>query len=45
MIDGQKRVPASFYRSGSGNEPVRVWLKELKPEDHRLIGLGIMRVE
>ena len=45
MINGQKRVPASFYRLGSGNEPVREWLKKLKPEDRRLIGLDIMRVE
>ena len=45
MTNGQKRVPALFYRSGSGNEPVREWLKELKPQDRRLIGLDIMRVE
>jgi phage-related protein len=45
MTDGQKRIPASFYRSGSGSEPVREWLKELKPEDRHSIGLDIMRVE
>jgi antitoxin HicB len=45
MTDGQKRIPASFYRSGSRSEPVREWLKELKPEDRHSIGLDIMRVE
>ena len=30
-----------FYRSESGNEPVREWLKELPREDKKLIGEDI----
>lgn len=41
----RKRVPASFYRAESGNEPVRLWLKSLISEDRRLIGEGIKKVE
>lgn len=30
-----------FYRTESGKEPVRQWLKGLKPEDRRAIGQDI----
>jgi hypothetical protein len=33
-----KRLPAWFYRSDSGREPVREWLKELDLEDRKRIG-------
>jgi phage-related protein len=36
-----KRLPARFYRSDSGREPVREWLKALNPEDRRVIGEDI----
>ena len=41
----RKRVPASFYRTEAGNEPVRVWLKSLDAEDRWLIGEDIKAVE
>ncbi len=41
----QKRVPAYFYRSDSGREPVRAWLKSLKPTDRKIIGEDIKDVE
>jgi phage-related protein len=42
---GKRRLPASFFRSASGREPVREWLKELDPVGRRVIGLDISRVE
>ena len=41
----EKRVPARFYRSDMGREPVREWLKSLAPEDRRTIGEDIKDVE
>ncbi|MFN7934654.1 MAG: type II toxin-antitoxin system RelE/ParE family toxin [Bryobacteraceae bacterium] len=40
-----KRLPAVFYRSDQGREPVREWLKRLDPEDRRVIGEDIKDVE
>ena len=40
-----KRLPARFYRSDSGREPVRQWLKSLEAEDRRTIGEDIKDVE
>jgi phage-related protein len=40
-----KRLPASFYRSDSGREPVREWLKGLEAEDRKTIGEDIKDVE
>jgi antitoxin HicB len=40
-----KRLPARFYRSDSGREPVREWLKSLEPEDRKNIGEDIKDIE
>jgi phage-related protein len=40
-----KRVPAIFYRTEAGGEPVRDWLKRLPPEDRKRIGEDIKTVE
>lgn len=40
-----KRVPAYFYRTESGSEPVREWLKALPAEDRRSIGEDVKTVE
>ncbi|HXE08237.1 MAG TPA: type II toxin-antitoxin system RelE/ParE family toxin [Acidobacteriaceae bacterium] len=40
-----KRLPARFYRNAGGREPVREWLKELPPEDRRIVGEDIKDVE
>jgi phage-related protein len=45
MYPGLKRLPAHFYRSDSGREPVRDWLKDLEPEDRKVIGEDIKDVE
>ena len=41
----QKIIPAAFYRTRAGAEPVRAWLKELDSEDRRIIGTDIRTVE
>jgi len=47
MAIGQKRLPAWFYRTATGGEPVRAWLKseELSSDDRRFIGEDIKTVE
>lgn len=45
MEDGRKKLPASFYRSTSGAEPVREWLRELSDSDRRILGYDIGVVE
>jgi phage-related protein len=40
-----KRVPAIFFRTEAGGEPVRVWLKGLAREDRKRIGEDIKTVE
>ena len=45
MTPGLKRLPARFYRSDNGREPVRQWLKGLDPEDRKVIGEDIKDVE
>ena len=38
-------VQVFFYRSASGKEPVREWLKKLKKHDQRIIGTDIKTVQ
>jgi phage-related protein len=46
LLDKQgKRVPAIFFRTEAGGEPVRDWLKTLSPEDRQRIGEDIKTVE
>ena len=45
MKTALKRLPARFYRSDSGREPVREWLKSLDEADRRIIGEDIKDVE
>jgi phage-related protein len=40
-----KRVPAFFFQTESGKEPVRDWLKSLSPADRHAIGEDIRVVE
>jgi phage-related protein len=40
-----KRVPAIFFRTEAGSEPVRDWLKNLTPDDRKHIGEDIKTVE
>jgi len=41
-----KRIPAIFFRTEAGGEPVREWLRRLPwPEDRKRIGYDIQTVE
>ena len=40
-----KKLPAIFYRSFAGAEPVRVWLKALPADDRRIVGFDIATAE
>lgn len=40
-----KRLPARFYRSDNGREPVREWLKSLDLADRKVLGEDIRDVE
>ena len=40
-----KTISVSFYKSLTGNEPVREWLKSLSKEDKTIIGEDIKTVE
>lgn len=41
----EKRLPAAFYRTGGGSEPVREWLRSLDKDDRCVIGTDIKAVE
>jgi phage-related protein len=38
-------TPLVFYRTSTGNEPVREWLKELPDDDRKAIGQDLQRVQ
>ena len=39
------KTPLVFFRTRSGSEPVREWLKALPPEDRREVGKDLMRAQ
>lgn len=45
MIDRSKKLPARFYISQTGRNPVREWILELSSEDRQTIGKDIQKVE
>lgn len=40
-----KGLPAYFYQTSSGKEPVREWLRDLPREDKKIIGEDIKTVQ
>nr|WP_210399147.1 type II toxin-antitoxin system RelE/ParE family toxin [Steroidobacter denitrificans] len=40
-----KKLPAAFYCTAAGNEPVREWLKALDEPDRRIVGQDIATAE
>lgn len=38
-------IPIVFYRSATGSEPVRDWLRELPGEDRRILGFDLATVQ
>ncbi|NBC46887.1 MAG: type II toxin-antitoxin system RelE/ParE family toxin [Gammaproteobacteria bacterium] len=45
MTDDQKRVAVAFFRTNSGREPVREWLKELDADDRQIVGNDLQTLE
>lgn len=45
MARQPKKLPAFFYETAAGAEPVRDWLLTLDDEDRRVIGVDIATVE
>ncbi len=45
MPELPKPIPLAFWRSATGREPIREWLKELSREDKRTIGRDIAKVQ
>ena len=45
IMNDRKKVPAVFYRSESGKEPVRDWLLALSKDDRKTVGEDIKTVE
>lgn len=45
MMEERKRLPAAFFQTASGNEPVREWLKSLPVDDRKAIGDDIRDCE
>lgn len=41
----EKRLPARFFRTERGREPVREWIRDLADEEKKAIGTDIMTVE
>jgi phage-related protein len=44
-MNGFKKLAAVFYRSSSGREPVRAWLKDLDLADRKIVGDDIRDCE
>jgi phage-related protein len=45
VIASHPRLEASFFRTSSGNEPVREWLLSLSKEERKAIGTDIAYVQ
>lgn len=44
-LDRSKKIGARFYVSANGSMPVREWILGLDPDDRRVIGKDIQKVE
>jgi phage-related protein len=45
MIDRTKKLPARFYVSAEGRNPVRDWILSLPRHDRHVIGKDIQKIE
>ena len=45
MAESLKPIPFRFWRSTSGREPVRDWLKALSKDDKRILGRDLAKVQ
>ena len=44
-MEAEKKIKVVFYKTPSGNEPVRTWLKSLPSDENKNIGEDIKAVE
>ena len=44
-MKAERPLDVVFYKTDTGNEPVREWLKELPKEDCKIIGADILTVQ
>ena len=44
-MKAERPLKVVFFKTGSGNEPVREWLKDLPKEDCKVIGADILTVQ
>src|SRR5471030_3066503 len=44
-MNAERPLDVVFFKTESGNEPVREWLKDLPKEDCRVIGADILTVQ
>lgn len=45
LVHVSKKLPAFFYESARGNQPVRQWILKLSWEDRKIVGGDIQKVE
>ncbi len=45
MDEAPRKIPVVFYQTPAGTEVTLNWLRELGPEDRRIVGLDLMRVQ
>ena len=45
MGGADKKIPARFYETADGGEPVREWIKSLDDADRRTVGKDVQKVE
>ena len=45
MVDQPKKLPAVFYVTSAGREPLREWLKDLDKDDRVVIGSDSLAVQ
>lgn len=45
MVFGAKKLQARFYATAGGRKPVRDWLLSLSPDDRRIAGKDVQKVE
>jgi phage-related protein len=41
----QQKIPLIFFRTSTGSEPVRKWLKELPEAERHAIGMDLLRAQ
>jgi phage-related protein len=44
-MKAERPLAVVFFKTNSGNEPVREWLKEMSKEDCKIIGTDILTVQ